>query len=117
MKAIMKNILFVFLATIIACSGNAQDKKNETLKIKTSAMCGMCKERIENGMTYEKGVKDITLDVDTKIATIHYNPDKTTATDLRKAISKLGYDADSISADPVAYKKLPACCKKDASKH
>jgi len=117
MKAIMKNLLFLFLAMIIGCTGSAQDKKNETIKIKTSAVCDMCKDRIENGMAYEKGVKDITLDVKTEIATIHYNPNKTTPDDLRKAISKLGYNADSIAADPVAYKKLPGCCKKDASKN
>jgi hypothetical protein len=32
--------------------------------------------------------------------------------DIQIAISKLGYDADSIPADPKAYEKLNACCKK-----
>jgi hypothetical protein len=31
---------------------------------------------------------------------------------LRKAVSDVGYDADDMSADPEAYKDLPACCKK-----
>jgi periplasmic mercuric ion binding protein len=106
----------LLLAMLLAsAAGFSQDKKTETIKIKTSAVCDMCKDRIEQGMAYEKGVKNITLDVDTKIATISYNPGKTTADELRKAISKLGYDADNVAADKTAYNKLPACCKKDAA--
>ena len=96
--------------------GFAQDKKVATIKIKTSAVCGQCKDRIEQGMAYAKGVRDITLDVDTKIATIKYSTSKTSPDELRKGISKLGYDADEIPADSAAYVKLPPCCKKDAKK-
>ena len=92
-----------------------QDKKQETVKIKTSAICDMCKDRIEKGLAFEKGVKKADLDVKTKIVTITYNPSKTTPDDLRKAVSKLGYDADNLPADKAAYAKLPACCKKDAN--
>ena len=98
-------------------NGVAQDKKNMEIKIKTSAVCGMCKDRIEQGLAFEKGIKDVSLDVDTKVATIKYNGNKTTPENIRKAISKLGYDADEVVADKAAYDKLPACCKKDAPSH
>jgi len=91
--------------------------KSDTLRIKTSAVCRECKDRIEQNMAFEKGIKDVSLDLDTKIATIRYNPKSTTPDQIRKKISKLGYDADDVPADPVAYEKLPACCKKDAPKH
>jgi len=107
-------MLFAFITASAAAF--SQDKKNETIKIKTSAVCDQCKGRIEQGMAFEKGVKNVVLDVDTKIATITYNPSKTTPDDLRKAISKLGYDADKVAADKAAYDKLPACCKKEAGK-
>ena len=120
MKA--KTELKVFFLSIILVSFfitgcSAEDKKTTELKIKTSAVCGQCKDRIEQGMAYEKGIKDVVLDVDTKIATVRYNPSKTTPTDIRNAISKLGYDADTIPANQLAYDKLPPCCKKDAKKH
>ena len=107
----MMMLLFVWSAAF------SQDKKVETLKVKTSAVCDMCKDRIEQGMAFEKGVKSAVLDVKTKIITITFNPAKTNPDDLRKAISKLGYDADNVPADKAAYAKLPACCKKDAAKH
>jgi len=111
--------LVISMGLVILCNTGlfSQDKKNVELKIKTSAVCGQCKDRIEQGMAYEKGIKDIVLDVDTKVATVRYNPGKTTPAEIRLAISKLGYDADSIPANKAAYAKLPPCCKKDAKKH
>ena len=63
---------------------------------------------------YEKGVKSSNLDLDNKIVSVIYNPEKTTPEKLRTAISKLGYDADDIPLVKEAYDKLPACCKKPA---
>ncbi len=113
-KILSSMMLFAMLLSAVAFG---QDKKNETIKIKTSAVCDMCKDRIEQGMAFEKGVKNVVLDVDTKIATITYNPSKTTPDDLRKAIARLGYDADNVARDKAAYAKLPACCKADGAKH
>jgi periplasmic mercuric ion binding protein len=83
-------------------------------KIKTSAVCDMCKETLEKAMAYEKGVKESSLDVDSKILTVTFNPKKTTLEKIRLAIVKTGYDADGQLADERAYNNLNACCKKDA---
>jgi periplasmic mercuric ion binding protein len=119
MKKIIGNVsrLFVLLLFVSSATCFGQQKKVDTVAIKTSAVCGMCKDRIESCLAFEKGVKSATLDVDTKIATVIYNPAKTSPELLRKTISKLGYDADTIPANQAAYAKLPACCKKDAPKH
>jgi periplasmic mercuric ion binding protein len=107
----------IMMIVVYSASCFAQQKKSDTVMIKTSAVCGMCKDRIEGALAFEKGVKSSSLDVDTKIATVIFNPAKTSPGQLRKTISKLGYDADSIPANQAAYDKLPACCKKDAKKH
>ncbi|HTX89468.1 MAG TPA: heavy metal-associated domain-containing protein [Bacteroidales bacterium] len=104
--------LFLFLG--FALGGYAQAKKDETIKIKTSAVCGSCKTRIEKGLSDKAGIKDVNLDVTNKIVTISYNPSKITPDQIRLEISKLGYDADNVKADKAAYDKLPACCKGDS---
>jgi mercuric ion binding protein len=116
----MKKITVLFeviMMTIMLGAGNrvfAQEQKKsaEEVKIQTSAVCGMCKDRIEHDLSFEKGVKSVSLDSDTKIVTVGYNPSKTNPDKIRLAISKIGYDADNVKADPVAYDKLPGCCKK-----
>ena len=116
-KSGIEYILIISCLLFTSTLGFAQDKKVATIKIKTSAVCGQCKDRIEQGMAYAKGIRDITLDVDSKIATVKYSTSKTSPDEIRKGISKLGYDADDVPADKAAYEKLPPCCKKDAKKH
>lgn len=98
---------------------SAQEKKKnyEEVQIQTSTICGMCEERIETNIAYEKGVKKVELNDETKIVTVGFDPRKTDADKLRTAISKLGYDADNVLADKEAHDKLPACCQKGSKAH
>jgi periplasmic mercuric ion binding protein len=117
-KQMMGNrMTMMVVVLIITLSGFTMADKYLEIKIKTSAVCGMCKDRIEQGLAFEKGIKDVSLDVDTKIATVKYNPSKINPDEIRKLISKLGYDADTVAADKKAYDKLPPCCKKENAKH
>ena len=113
----MKKSIIILVLILVSTLGFSQTKKDSTLRIKTSAVCDMCKQRIEQGMAFEKGIKDIVLDTATKVATVKYSIARTTPENIRKAITKLGYDADGMPADPKAYEKLPTCCKKDGPKH
>ena len=91
--------------------------KVDTVKIQTSAICGMCKERIEHNLAFEKGVKYVDLDKETKVVTIAYKTDKTDKETLKKAVTKIGYDADEMKADQDAHDRLPACCQKGNTPH
>ncbi len=112
-KTILVNILVIFAFTT-----NAQEnQKIAEIKIKTSAVCNMCKETLESNLAFEKGIKKTELEVKSSIITVTYNPQKITPEKIRKAISKLGYDADEVPADPKAYEKLSSCCKKENAAH
>lgn len=106
MKIIKIAILFLFMLSKLAFS------QNDTIRIQTSAECEMCKKTLEHDLSFEKGVKKSNLDLDTKIVTVVFNHEKTNAEQIRKAIAKSGYDADSVVADLKAYNRLPDCCKK-----
>jgi periplasmic mercuric ion binding protein len=110
----MKTLGTVMMALVMLISKNtiAQEATTAEIKIKTSATCDMCKETIEKNLAFEKGIKKSVLDVDSKILTVTYNPNKITPEQIRKAVAKTGYDADDVPADPKAYKKLDECCKK-----
>jgi copper chaperone CopZ len=114
----MKNVIVVFAMMMFSTIGVfAQAKQEEEVKIKTSAVCKMCKATIEKSLAYEKGIKAATLDVPTQIVTVTYNPKKTDAARIKKAINETGYDADQLPADSRAYDRLDDCCKKDKGIH
>lgn len=121
MKSLNQNrtLLSVLLLILLISTPSFSQKKGEVveIKIKTSAVCGMCKTRIEKEMAFEKGITAVSLDLKTKEVTIKFKPSKTNPELIRKAITKIGYDADSLIADQKAYDKLPSCCKKDAAPH
>ena len=116
-------ITITILMSIFACTTIAQQAEKELpkgveeIKIQTSAQCEQCKERIERDMSFEKGIKYVNLDLDTKILTVQYKTAKTDPEKIRKAVSEIGYDADDVPADPKAYEKLPTCCKKGGHDH
>ena len=119
MKKMILILGLVMVGLMIVKPAVAQDQKKnyEEVQIQTSAVCGMFEERIETNIAYEKGVKKVELDDDTKIVTIGFDPRKSDPDKLRQAISKLGYDADDVEADKEAYDKLPACCQKGNKPH
>lgn len=114
----MKNILFIlFFATIFSGFTKVDPPKIAEVKIKTSAICGMCKKRIERDLGVTKGIVGSNLNLDDKVVTVTYNPKKTNPEKIKNAISKIGYDANEVIADQKAHDALPDCCQKTAAAH
>lgn len=109
----MKRLL---LLTLILLSSRAWSQDQETLvdlSIHTNAVCDMCRKTIEGELIYEKGVRMVSLDLDSNLIRVQIDPKRTDLTKVRVAITKLGYAADSLPPDAKARKELPACCQKE----
>ena len=114
----MKKIYSLFIA-VFAFSAVAFAQSNiDTLVVKTNIYCNHCKQcescggKIEKELFFNKGIKSILLDEKAMTITVAYSKKHITPDEIRTAISKLGYDADTVKADPSAYKALDGCCKK-----
>ena len=79
-------VLLVSNATYSIDNESSKDGKLQVLKIKTSSQCNDCKERIEEALAFEKGVKKSELDVETHIVTVSYKKGKTTPEKIREAM-------------------------------
>lgn len=62
----------------------------------TSIHCANCGKKVQENISFEKGVKDLKVDVPTKQVTVTFNTAKTDTTKLKKAINKLGYSAEVV---------------------
>lgn len=109
----MKKYLFIFIITLLTGFSIFAQKepKSDTIKIKTTAQCEMCKDRIEEALVFTKGVKSSDLDLESKYLTVIYKPSKTDYLTICSVVSKSGYQADTVKADKKAYDKLLVCCK------
>ncbi|WP_177762549.1 cation transporter [Flavobacterium sp. I3-2] len=114
----IKRILNLLIVLFLTFSAQAQNKKNDKAEIKLSIECDHCKVCETCGLNFRdnmlkvKGVTMYELNEETKTMTVYYNTKKTDLSKIKTAISKLGFDADEVKADPEAYEKLDGCCKK-----
>ena len=118
MKTLLKSLLVLLTLFCISITANAQEnKKVQTATIKTAISCNHCKvcetcgQLFDQKLLREKGVQMVELNEETMTIKVTYNSKKTNLATIKQAISKLGYDADDVKADPKAYEKLDGCCK------
>ncbi len=107
----MRTLIGLYLGLAIWMYG--QQVELDTLQVKSSVVCQTCRRTIIKGLSTQKGIRQVEVDIPTQIVTIVYRPDRTTPHAIRQAIQKLGYDADTLPRDPAAHERLPACCKSD----
>lgn len=110
MKAIALTLLSLFSFVLVT---TAQASKKVVIKTPT-VQCEMCKTKIETYLSREPGISAVKVDFKKKITTVTYLTDRNNIEQIKTAIANAGYDADDVSADEEAYKKLPKCCKKPA---
>lgn len=114
-----KLIAITFSVLLFGFTAKAQsfEKYDDVVKIKTSAICKMCKKRIERDLSLTKGFEKAYLNLDDKVVTVAYNAKKTDLGKIKEAIANIGYDADDLPANPKSHDRLPECCRKDVKPH
>lgn len=93
----MKRIAIILAAmSIMLVAEAAKPKSKHTVVYKTSIECKKCKVKIMDNIAFEKGVKDLSVDLPEKTIKIVFDEAKTDTLTLAKAIRKLGYKAKVI---------------------
>lgn len=110
----MKSIKLTFLFALLFSIGvNAQTKAVEKVVISTpTVQCDMCKNKIEKTLSRYDGVNAVNVNVKKHTTTVTYVTARTNTEQIKANIANAGYDADDVAANPEAYNKLSACCKK-----
>jgi len=80
--------------------------------------CWECEQRLNQYLTREKGpntdagIVQWKTDLRNGVLKVQFIPDRITLDYIRTAVANAGFDADSVTAETGAYKKLPPPCKK-----
>ena len=108
----MKKVIYIFAAVAVAAAAIGQPveaasvteisavaavkaPKGEikTVVFSTDLHCQKCVNKINDNLAFEKGVKDLKVDLKTHTITVKYYTSKTSVEKLAAAIKKLGYTA------------------------
>lgn len=111
----MKNIVLGMMLLFVALSTQAQEKKNKNAKLEfeVNGNCEQCKKRIEKAAFSVTGVKSADWHIDDHMLHLILNEEKSSVTDVKKAIAKVGHDTEDVKASDEVYDKLHSCCKYD----
>ena len=89
MKKLM--MILVALATItgVATAAPKAEKKIATVVFTTDIDCPHCAQKVMNSIPYEKGIKDVQVDVPTKTVTVKFDEAKNSVESLTKAFESI----------------------------
>ena len=108
----MKRYLIITLALLLIAgtAAFAQDKKQKKqadileVTFVTTIDCKNCVKKVEANLPYEKGIKDMKVNLDDRTVWIKYDATKTDKEKLAAAIVKLGYEAEELIPEEEAKK-------------
>lgn len=102
-------MLFVLFSVTLAYGQEKTDKdkgkEKVTVTFLTSIDCEHCVEKVMKNIAYEKGVKDIKCDLETKKVSVTYLKKKNSPEKLRKALEKIGFTAELVKDNKEEEKK------------
>ena len=105
-------ILGIIALTALSTASEAQNSAIQQAVIQTPGVQDeACKTRIENFLPREYGVAYVKADFRRHTVTVKWFKDRTNIENIKTALANMGYDADDVTADPDAYKRLPAACR------
>ena len=90
-------VLFVVLALATVCFG--KDIRTVVLTTLPEMHCANCEKKIKDNIRFEKGVKSIKTDLDSKTVTIEYDAEKTNVNNIIKGFKKIKYEAFEVKKD------------------
>ena len=96
MKVVQIILAVVFLLGTHSVFAQDKKEKEEQVVFLVGMDCHKCEEKIKKNIPYEKGVKDLTTNLDKKLVTIKYQPSKTDKDKLKKSIEKLGFTCEEV---------------------
>lgn len=95
----MKKLILLTFALFLAVLTQAQSIKEVVFATEPDIHCESCVNKIKNNLRFEKGVKAINPDLQTKLVTIQYDSEKTNPENLIKAFAKIKYKATVVEPE------------------
>ena len=98
-KALLMSVLILTAGVFIL---NAQNQNQLTqskvgnVTFNVSMHCKSCQEKIERNIPFEKGVKDMNVNLEHKTVNVIYDPRKTNKEKLKKAFENLDFVCEVI---------------------
>ncbi len=108
----MKAKLLIVVALFISSFSFGQQKAIQKAVISTPGVRGeACKTNIDNRLVHEYGISSVKADYKRHTVAVAWFTDRTNIENVKTALANMGFDADDVTAEPDAYKRLSKDCQ------
>lgn len=118
MRHLTFNILMAMAILCAAFPAQAKEKAVAVFTVNPQMHCQNCENKIKGNLRFEKGVSEITTDLEQQTVKVDYDTDKTDVAKLQAAFNKIGYEATEVTSTCVTEESCagqgntPDCVKK-----
>jgi len=98
-KAFLLSVLFLTTIVFVLNAQNqkqSNEKKVAEVTFNVNMHCEGCQAKIERIIPFEKGVKDLKVDLEHKTVKVIYDPRKTNEEKLKKSFENLDYTCNKV---------------------
>ena len=95
-------LLFVCILYSVLCTPLFAKANKQVVVLSCDIHCQGCCDKIMKNIAFEKGVKDIVCDLETKTVTVTFDANKTDVPTLLKAFEKIHKPAEVVSQPKLA---------------
>ena len=109
-------MLMMFVGLVSFGQENNSKNKNAKYTTEVNGNCEQCQKRIQKAAYSVPGVKSASWNIETHQLAVTINEEKSSMTDVKKAIAKIGHDTDEVKSTKEVYDNLHFCCQYDREK-
>ena len=99
-QIILTGVIFLFVSGVVSAQDKKENDKTAQVVFSVNMHCQNCEQKVKKNIPYEKGVKDLTTNLEKQLVTVRYQTDKTDKAKLKKSIEKLGYTCEEVKEQP-----------------
>ena len=90
----------IIIAMVILVGGTYETEPVETASISVEGMrCGACCTKVETALARQNGVKTVSVDLETKFATVEFYPAKVAKSELVQVVSDAGFAVNEAACE------------------
>ncbi len=90
----------IIIAMVILVGGTYEAETVETASISVEGMrCGACCTKVETALASQNGVRTVSVNLETKFATVEFYPAKVAKSELLQAVSDAGFAVNEAACE------------------
>jgi copper chaperone CopZ len=95
---LFKMMVVLLVSAVFTTMALAQKPGKNTTEVvyKVSMDCESCKKKIEKNIAFEKGVKDLRINLKENLVVVAFDSTKTNVEKLKSAIEKLDFSVEEV---------------------